>query len=241
VDDGAWERLLAVVVPMIAFLGGLDPELLIQRGGLVLLAAIVFAESGLLFGFFLPGDSLLFAAGAATATMAGELPSIWAVLVVVIVAAVAGDQVGYLFGQRAGKTLAHRHPSRFFRPEHLRRSEAFVARHGPRAVVLARFVPIVRTFAPIVAGIGVMRYRTFVTFNILGGVLWGGGITMLGHLVGGIGVIRDNLELAIVVIVAVSLMPVAVEAWRHRRMPAEPPVEQSPLGATDEGSGSPLL
>jgi len=229
-----------VVVPVIAVLGGLDPELLIQRGGLLLLAAIVFAESGLLFGFFLPGDSLLFAAGAATATIGGELPSIGVVLVVVIVAAVTGDQVGYLFGRRVGTTLAKRPPSRFFRPEHLRRSEAFVARHGSRAVVLARFVPIVRTFAPIVAGIGVMRYRTFVAFNIVGGVLWGGGITMLGHLVGGIGVIRNNLELVIVVIVGVSLVPVAVEAWRHRRLTDKPPAEQSPLGITDDGSRSRL-
>lgn len=232
------------------FVAALDPELLIQRGGLLLLAAIVFAESGLLFGFFLPGDSLLFAAGAATATLDGGLPSIWVVIAVIITAAIAGDQVGYLFGRRVGSALAQRPPSRFFRPEHLRRSEAFVARHGTRAIILARFVPIVRTFAPIIAGVGVMRYRTFVTFNVVGGILWGGGVTMLGHQVGRFAAIRDNLELAMVLIVGMSLVPVAVEAWRHRQVTGEPrlngspkplveygPVQHGPLGPGDAAIG----
>lgn len=229
---------------MTVFVAALDPELLIQRGGLLLLAAIVFAESGLLFGFFLPGDSLLFAAGAATAVESGGLPTVWVVIAVVIAAAIAGDQVGYRFGRQVGTALDRRPPSRFFRPEHLRRSELFVERHGPRAIVLARFVPIVRTFAPIVAGVGTMRYRAFVTSNIVGGILWGGGVTLLGHLVGGVGVVRDHFELAIVIVIGVSLVPVALEARRHRAGPDSPvgssgrSVDTAPsLLVADDGRG----
>lgn len=230
VSIGSFSHPDGGVARMIGVLGGLDPELLIQRGGLVLLAAIVFAESGLFFGFFLPGDSLLFAAGAVTATASGALPSIWVVIAVVIVAAVAGDQVGYASGRKISAVLGRRPPSRFFRPKHLDRAEAFVDRHGARAIVLARFVPIVRTFAPIVAGGSAMHYRTFVIFNLVGGVVWGGGVTALGYLFGGIPVVRDNVELALVIVVAVSLLPVAVEVWRHRRT-GPPNGDGSPPGA----------
>ena len=200
-----------------ALLGDLlNPEVLIERGGLALLALIVFAESGLLVGFFLPGDSLLFIAGFMTSA-SDHLPPIGVVVVTVVVAAIAGDQVGYIFGRRVGASLAMRPRTRLFDPRNVARAEDFFARHGPKTIVLARFVPIVRTFAPIVAGISSMRYRTFVTYNVIGGILWGGGLTLAGYFLGDIEVVRENIEIAAVLIVALSLVPMAIEIWRHRR------------------------
>ena len=173
---------------MIALLPGwLDPQHLVEQGGLWLVAAIVFAESGLLAGFFLPGDSLLFVTGFLASKPDG-LPAVDQplplVLVTLAVAAIIGDQVGFAFGRRIGPRLFDRPRSRLFDPAHVDRAHGFLERHGPRTIVLARFVPIVRTFAPIVAGVGRMRYRTFVTYNLLGGVLWGAGITTLGYYLG---------------------------------------------------------
>lgn len=195
----------------------------IKTGGIVALALIVFAESGLLIGFFLPGDSLLFFAGFLASGAAFEqfgeryMPSIWVVALVCAVAAVLGDQVGYLIGKRFGPTLLQRPKSRFFDPAHVTKAEAFFDRHGAKTIVLARFVPIVRTFVPTVAGVSSMHYRTFVTFNLIGGVLWGAGITTLGYFLGEIDVVKDNIEIAAIVIVAVSVLPLVLEFVKHRR------------------------
>lgn len=192
----------------------------IQNGGLLLLGAIVFAESGLLIGFFLPGDSLLFLAGFFTASTAADNKFHHSLLVtatVVVIAAIAGDQVGYLFGRKVGPALFDRPESRFFKPAHVTRAHEFLEHHGSKTIVLARFVPVVRTFAPIVAGVGNMRYRTFVTYNVVGGLLWGGGLTTLGHYMGNIDWVKNNIEVASIVIVALSLLPVVIEFVRHRR------------------------
>ena len=190
----------------------------LDSGGLALAAAIVFAESGLLIGFFLPGDSLLFIAGFLSSSAGGNvLPPLPVTAGVIFLAAVAGDQIGYLFGRKVGPPLFDRPKSRLFNPTNLAKAHAFFERRGPFAIVLARFVPIVRTFTPIVAGVAEMRYRTFVTYNLVGGFLWGTGITTLGYFLGEIGFIEKNLEVAAVVIVAISLLPVANEIRRHRR------------------------
>lgn len=197
---------------------GLDPQKMLEKGGLLVLGLIVFAESGLLIGFFLPGDSLLFVAGFLSSG-AGDhtLPALPWVLLVAFSAAVVGDQVGYVFGSRVGPALFNRPDGRIFKQANVRKAEAFFDKHGPKTIVLARFVPIVRTFAPIVAGVGAMKYRTFVLYNLLGGLLWAVGVTTLGYFLGEIDVVKNNIELAILAIVAVSLLPVALELWKHRR------------------------
>ena len=190
----------------------------LTSGGLLLLAAIVFAESGLFVGFFLPGDSLLFIAGFFTADAgAHRLPALPITALVAAVAAIAGDQVGYLFGRKVGPSLFHRPESRFFKPAHVERAHAFLEHHGSKTIVMARFVPVVRTFAPIVAGVGHMRYRTFVMFNVIGGLLWGIGVTTLGHFLGEVKWVKNNIELASVGIIVVSLIPVVLEFVKHRR------------------------
>ncbi len=191
----------------------------LRKGGLLVLAAIVFAESGLLVGFFLPGDSLLFLAGFLASAAGGHvLPGgLLAVAAVASLAAIAGDQVGYLFGRRVGPTLFTRPQSRLFNPANVAKAQGFFDRHGSKTIVLARFVPIVRTFAPIVAGVGKMHYRTFVTYNVIGGVLWGTGVTTLGYFLGNIEFIKKNLEIAAIVIVLISVAPMIIEYIRHRR------------------------
>jgi membrane-associated protein len=190
----------------------------VTKGGLVVLCAIVFAESGLLIGFFLPGDSLLFFAGFLSSTAGGEvLPSLPWVAGACAVSAIVGDQVGYMIGAKVGPALFQREKSRFFRPEHVAKAEEFFARHGSKTIVLARFVPIVRTFVPTVAGVSKMHYRTFVVYNVLGGVLWGAGVTTLGYFLGEIDLVKNNIEIAALVIVVVSVLPMVIEVWRHRR------------------------
>ena len=189
------------------------PDRLLEAFGTIGLLLVVFAESGLLFGFFLPGDSLLFTAGVFAA--AGKL-SMPVILPGVFVAAVAGDQVGYAFGNRAGPALFRRPDSRFFKQAYLDKAQRYFEEHGPRTIVLARFVPIVRTFAPIVAGAGDMRYRTFVTYNVLGGLLWGVGVTSLGYALGEAIDIDKYLLPVIAVIIAFSLLPVLIEVRRAR-------------------------
>jgi membrane-associated protein len=198
-----------------------DIESWLDKGGVVLLAAIVFAESGLLIGFFLPGDSLLFIAGFLSSNAGGKvLPPLPIVAGVAFVAAVAGDQVGYLFGKKVGPNLFQRPESRLFKPSHIDKAQAFFDKHGAKTIVLARFVPIVRTFAPIVAGVGTMKYRTFVTYNIVGGLLWGVGVTTLGYFLGEVEWIESNIEVAIVGIVLISILPMVIEYLRHRRQAA---------------------
>lgn len=199
----------------------LDSERLIETFGLLGIFLIVFAESGLLIGFFLPGDSLLFTAGflaSSPSSVADELHlPLLPLLLGTWVAAVAGDQVGYVFGQRVGPALFKRPDSRLFKSENVDKAQAFFDKYGPKAIVLARFVPIVRTFTPITAGVSRMKYRTFVTFNVIGGTIWAFGVTLLGYFLGQVDVIEKNLELAILTVVAISLAPIAVELIRARR------------------------
>ena len=193
----------------------LDPDFLIETLGMIGLLAIVFVESGLLVGFFLPGDSLLFTAGLLSST--GTLPPLWVLLVTIPLAAIAGDQVGYAIGRRAGPAVFSRPEGRFFRTEHVERSREFFEHYGPRTIVLARFVPIVRTFAPVMAGVGRMRYRTFLLYNVVGGVAWGCGVTTLGYFLGQFELVRANIEYIIVAIVLVSFIPMGLELGRARR------------------------
>jgi membrane-associated protein len=207
-----------MLASVLALGGFLDPEKLIKSGGLLLLVVIIFAESGLLIGFFLPGDSLLFIGGFLSSASGGHrLPNLAIVLPLLFVAAVAGDQVGYAFGNRAGPALFRRPDSRFFKRQHLEKAHSFFERYGPKTIVLARFVPIVRTFAPIVAGAGSMKYRTFVMYNLIGGLLWSVGVTTLGYFLGEVKWVRDNIEISLILIVALSLAPIAIEVLRHRR------------------------
>lgn len=199
----------------------LSPEHLIETFGYIGLFLLIFAESGLLIGFFLPGDSLLFTAGAVAAgvltTQVDVQFDIWVLLIGCFVAAVAGDQVGYLFGLKVGPSLFRRPDSKLFKTEYVEKAQGFFEHYGPKAIVMARFVPIVRTFCPIVAGVGRMNYSLFIRYNVVGGLLWGVGVTLLGYFFGQIDVVRNNIEVAIVGVVGISLLPVVIEVWRHRR------------------------
>lgn len=207
----------------------MDPRHLIEIFGTVGILAIVFAESGLLIGFFLPGDSLLFTAGLLAAQGHLSLPVL---LIGCFLAAVAGDQVGYIFGRQVGPALFNREDSRLFRKEHAERARDFFAQHGAKTIVLARFVPIVRTFAPIVAGVGQMPYRTFVTFNLVGGLVWACGILGLGYFLGRVIPGIDRYLLPIVaLIVAASLAPVAIEHHKAgRKSRQRDPSDRVPQG-----------
>jgi membrane-associated protein len=188
---------------------------LIRWGGYVVLTAIVFTETGLLFGFFLPGDSLLITAGLVAA--AGHL-DIWLLNLLLIVAAVVGDSVGYAIGRRLGPRLFTRPESLLFNPRHVDRTRAFYARHGAKTIVIARFVPIIRTFAPVVAGVGQMEYRRFVFYNVAGGVGWVTSMTWAGYLLGqAIPNIGDHIHVVVGVVIALSLVPIFVELIRERR------------------------
>jgi membrane-associated protein len=199
----------------------LDAEKLIDTFGLLGIFLIVFAESGLLIGFFLPGDSLLFTAGFLASSPSSVDDALHLPLLPLLlgtwIAAVTGDQVGYVFGQRVGPALFRRPDSRFFKQENVDKAQAFFDKYGPKAIVLARFVPIVRTFTPITAGVSRMQYRTFVTFNVIGGTIWAFGVTLLGFFLGQVDVIEENLELAILTVVAISCAPIAIELWRARK------------------------
>jgi membrane-associated protein len=190
----------------------LDPDRLIEAFGTIGLLLVVFVEAGLLVGFFLPGDSLLFTAGVLSA--AGTLPDLWILLVTIPLAAIAGDQVGYAIGRRAGPAIFSRPDSRLFKQEHVEKAESYFERYGPRTIVLARFVPIVRTFAPVMAGVARMRYATFVKYNVIGGVAWGAGLTTLGYYLGQVEVVAANLEPVLLGIVALSLLPIVHELRR---------------------------
>lgn len=206
---------------LLGLLDFIDPKKLIEHGGYLLIFVIIFAESGLLIGFFLPGDSLLFTAGMVAAGTFHELVdvrlNIWVLLIGVFLAAVVGDQVGYVFGRKVGPALFKREDSRIFKQEHVEKAQLFFDKYGPKALVLARFVPIVRTFTPIVAGVAHMDYPLFVRYNVLGGLLWGAGVTSLGYFLGSVPVVKENFEIAIFVVIAVSLIPIAIEVLRSRR------------------------
>ncbi|MEX2553800.1 MAG: VTT domain-containing protein [Actinomycetota bacterium] len=195
-----------------------DLEPLLQHGApifLLVVTAIVFAESGLLIGCFLPGDSLLFSAGLVVA-LAGR-PNLWLLILCCFLGAVAGDQVGYMIGARLGPALFKRPDSRLFKQENVIKTRAFFDRHGPKALILARFVPIVRTFTPVLAGVAQMRYRTFVSFNVIGGAIWAAGATLLGY---GLGKrfpeLENYLTPILLLIVLLSVLPILLEIRKAR-------------------------
>src|SRR4051812_15124360 len=183
----------------------LDPPHPISPFGLIGILATVFAESGLLIGFFLPGDSLLFTTGLLVADGTYLHQPLWLMCLLISVAAVLGDQFGYLFGRRFGPALFRRPNSRLFRQQNLQRAAGFFDKYGSRSIVLARFVPIVRTFTPIVAGASGMHYRRFVTYNVIGGVLWSSGVTVLGYFLGRVAFVKNNIEFILIGIVVVSV------------------------------------
>lgn len=182
----------------------LSIDKVILSGGLIAIGATVFAESGLLIGFFLPGDTLLFGAGILASQ--GVLPLGWLILVVVI-SAIVGDNVGYSIGRRTGKRLFHKKESILFKQEHLERAEKFYELHGGKTIIMARFVPVVRTFAPMVAGIGKMPRQKFLLYNVVGGVLWGAGVTLLGYWFGSkMPWLADYISHVLLIIIGVSLV-----------------------------------
>ncbi len=193
----------------------LDLATLVRMVGYAGVFAIVFAESGLLIGFFLPGDSLLFTAGFLASQGALDIRLL---VPLCFIAAVAGDAVGYAFGYRVGRRLFQREDSWLFHREHLVRAEAFFARHGGKAVVLARFLPVVRTFTPIVAGMGAMRYPRFAAFNVLGALLWAVGVTLAGYVLGNVVPGADRYLLPMILaIIVVSSVPSLLHLLREHR------------------------
>jgi membrane-associated protein len=185
--------------------------------GYTALFVVVFAETGLLVGFFLPGDSLLFTVGVVAG--AGQL-NIVLVNLLLMAAAIIGDTVGYWLGRKAGPHIFNRPDSRLFKREHLMRTHAFYEKYGGKTIVYARFVPIVRTFAPFVAGVAEMNYFHFLSYNIFGGIGWVFFMTMLGYKLGGVPLIRANFEKVIIGIILVSVLPPLIEALKARRRPA---------------------
>ena len=182
----------------------------------LILFLIVFCETGLVVTPFLPGDSLLFAAG--TFAALGDL-DVWVMMLLLVVAAILGDTVNYWVGAAIGPR-AFQGNHRFLKKEHLDRTHAFYEKHGGKTIILARFVPIIRTFAPFVAGVGAMSYGRFLTYNVVGAVLWVALLVLAGFFFGNIPVVRENFTIVILAIVAISVMPIAVEAIRGRRRTA---------------------
>jgi len=197
-----------------------DVRGLIEWGGLLMLTGIIFTETGLLLGFFLPGDSLLVTAGIFAA--AGSL-DLLTVLVVLSVAAVSGDQLGYWIGLTTGPKIFTREDSLFFHKRHAERAQRFYDRHGGKTIILARFIPIIRTFAPVVAGVGRMEYRKFVAYNVVGGLTWVWGLTLAGYGLGrSIPNIEKNIHLVIAIVIFLSILPGIIEfAKAHLRSAAE--------------------
>ena len=193
----------------------LDPLAIVKTGGYLGIASFIFAESGILLGIFLPGDSLLFVAGLLAA---GGFLSLGPLALIVVAAAVLGDSAGYWFGSYLGDRLFTRKDSRFFKQAYVTRTQDFFAAYGGRAVVLARFVPIVRTIAPILAGVGSMRYGRFLSYNVLGGIVWGGGVLLLGYFLGSIfpGSAHYVLPLSLVIVTA-SFLPILINLMRAKR------------------------
>lgn len=199
----------------------LDPAFLIETLGLIGVFSIVFAESGLFFGFFFPGDSLLFTAGLLASQGHFNVLLLW---LGCVVAAIAGDSVGYAFGKKVGPKIFSREDSLFFHKKHIERTQAFYEKHGKKTIVLARFVPIVRTFAPILAGVGGMKYRTFFSYNIAGGLIWSTLLIGLGFVLGSAVPDIDRYLLPIVlVIITISFVPILFEWRKGRRIPAPRP------------------
>jgi len=209
--------LTAELIPLIGP-SWLDAENLIASFGdyaLIGICVVVFIETGLLFPF-LPGDSLLFTAGLLVAQESIRTP-LWLLCLMIFVAAFAGDQCGYLIGRKAGPKVFNRPDSRFFKQAYVDQTYAYFDRYGGRTIIVARFVPFVRTFAPVAAGVGKMHYGHFVKYNVVGALLWGVGVTVLGYFLGQVEFVRTNIELILIVIVGLSLVPVFVELYRGWR------------------------
>lgn len=204
--------------PLLLGIDWLDPEYILDQFGDYALwgaAAIIFAECGLLIGFFLPGESLLFTVGLLIAQDKISYP-LWVCCLVLTIAALVGNACGYYIGDRAGPKIFHREDSRIFKKEYVDKTHAFFEKYGNRAIVLGRFVPIVRTFITVMAGVGTMGIRRFMVYSAVGGVLWATGVTMLGYALGNVGFVKNNLEIMLLAIVAVSLLPIFIEYLRHR-------------------------
>jgi membrane-associated protein len=194
-----------------------DAVAMLQAGGYLGIATLVFMESGVLIGIFFPGDSLLFAAGLLSAA---GLFSFFPLVIIVVLAAILGDSVGYWFGARVGPSLFSRPESTFFKRAYLTRTELFYQKYGTRAIILARFVPIVRTLAPILAGAGSMRYATFLKANIFGGVVWGVGVTSLGYFLGTLIPESETYILPLsLLIIIISFLPFVREFLKTRKNP----------------------
>lgn len=206
---------------LLKFLLHLDDSLksIIENFGVltyIILFLIIFAETGLVIIPFLPGDSLLFVVG----TLAGgDYLNIWVAYFVLLAAAIIGDTVNYWIGHAIGPRVFAKENSRFFKKEYLIKTSEFYAKYGGKTIILARFVPIVRTFAPFVAGVGKMNYRTFITYNIVGGFLWVTILTFAGYFFGGLEIIKNNFEYAVLGIIGVSLIPMIIEFINHKRKP----------------------
>jgi membrane-associated protein len=196
----------------------IQPEYILNKFGtaaFIVVLLIIFAECGL-FIFFMPGDSLLFVTGLYISTGAIGVP-LWLACVLLSIAAVAGNACGYWIGRKAGPPLFHRPDSKFFKPEYVERTHAFFEKYGVRAIVLARFVPIVRTFITALAGVGKMDFRTFITYSAIGGVIWAAGLTILGYFLGHIEFVQKNIDIIAVLIILISLLPAVIEWMRARR------------------------
>ncbi len=204
--------MIATLTPLLYSLG---------PAALLLVMAVVFVESGLLLGFFLPGDSFLFIAAALVASHVIGLPG-WLLALGVFVAAVTGDQVGYMIGRRFGSRLFARPESRIFSPANADRAQRFFDRHGSKAVVLARFVPVIRTFVPAVAGIGHMQRRRFTIYNLVGAAIWSVGIVAAGILFGSIGFVAAHIELITIGLAGLSVLPGALAYWHGKRARTDP-------------------
>ncbi len=209
-----------------------SPRELIEWGGYVALVAIVFSETGLLVGFFLPGDSLLVTAGLFAAK--GDL-DILTLIILLSVAAIVGDTVGYWFGAKTGPPLYSRPNSRFFKRDHLLKAHAFYEKHGGITIVVARFMPLIRTFAPIVAGVAGMNYPRFVMYNVLGGIGWVVSMSLLGYGLGqAIPNIDRHIEKVIVIVVFLSILPGLIHVWKERRAKAASPAEAEEIAEEAE-------
>lgn len=200
----------------------ISPKHLLGSYGLIGMAIILFAECGLLVGFFLPGDTLLFSAGLLIAIDDPSInfPSLWVVLIVLPIAAIAGNLVGYWIGFKAGPKVFDRPQSRLFKPEYVTRSQAFFDRFGRSTIILARFVPVVRTVATVMAGVGKMKFSVYVLYSVIGGILWTDGIVLLGRALGHIDFVQKTvapkIDLILVSVVVISLLPTAIHWWRSR-------------------------
>jgi membrane-associated protein len=200
-----------------------DPSPIIEWGGLPIIALIVFLETGALIAL-LPGDSLLVVAGLYAAR--GTL-NVWALLIVLPICAIVGDAVSYWIGQKSGPRIFNRPKSRLFNPAHMTAARAFYDNHGGKAIIIARFMPLVRTFVPVVAGVAGMPYRRFVVYNVVGGVTWVASMTLMGYFLGQFEIVSRHLEKLIILVVLVSIAPGIVAWWRNRKKPPPPSLDAS--------------